>query len=445
MTTKIQKIRCSIYTRKSSDEGLNKEFNTLEAQREACEQYVLSQKAEGWLFSADHYDDGGFSGGSMKRPALQRLLSDIEAGKVDCVVVYKIDRLSRSLVDFTKMVDLFDKHGVTFVSITQSFNTTSSMGRLTLNILLSFAQFEREISQERIRDKFAASRQRGIWMGGHAILGYEIQNRALVVNEVEAEKIRIIFQRYAECGSVTRVLQFLDEEGIHNKTWTTNAGKLRQGKRFNKASLNRLLKNRVYIGEAVHRDQSYPGQHKAIIEMELWDRVQQTIHDNNRPNSTTPRGQMPFPLKGLVRCAHCHAAMTPTHTRKKGQVQYRYYSCSSARTEGSSDCPLPNVPAGDLERLVLEHVKKLINSPEIIARTISQVKKEDPDFSETEIVELLQSLTPIWDELFPLEQNRLLQLLVESVEMSEAGADLVLRVDGINALVHELSQTAEAV
>jgi site-specific DNA recombinase len=443
MTIKQQKIRCAIYTRKSTEEGLDKEFNTLQAQREACEQYVFSQKSEGWLLSADHYDDGGYSGGTTKRPALQRLLVDIESNKIDCVVVYKIDRLSRSLVDFTKMVDLFDQHNVTFVSITQSFNTTSSMGRLTLNILLSFAQFEREILQERIKDKFAASRKRGMWMGGHPPLGYDIQSRALIVNKSEAAHIRYIFQQYAECGSITQVLQDLADRGISNKTWTTDAGKLRQGKQFNKTSLNRVLRNRVYIGEAVHHDKSYPGQHKAIIEIELWDCVQETITLNNRPNSTIPRGQALAPLTGLVRCSHCESAMTPTHTRKKGQIQYRYYSCSRARKEVGSNCPLPNVPAGDLERLVLDQVKKLITSPEIIAKTISKVKEEDPGFSEAEIIELLQSLTPVWDELYPLEQNRLLKLLVESIDMTEQGADLVLRVDGLNTLMHELSEIEE--
>jgi site-specific DNA recombinase len=446
MTAEQQKIRCAIYTRKSTEEGLEKQFNTLEAQRESAEQYIFSQKSEGWLLLADRYDDGGFSGGTTKRPALQRLLADIESNKIDCVVVYKIDRLSRSLVDFTKMVDLFDQHGVTFVSITQSFNTTSSMGRLTLNILLSFAQFEREILQERIKDKFAASRQRGIWMGGHPPLGYDIQNRALVINEKEAKQVQFVFQRYADSGSITQVLKDMVEEGIGNKTWTTNAGKLRHGKPFNQSSLNRLLKNRVYIGEAVHRDQSYPGQHEALISSELWEQVQGTIEKNNRPNSTTPRGQAPFPLKGLVQCSHCNCTMTPTHTRKKGQIQYRYYSCSRSRKEGTTDyCPQPNVPAGDLERLVLDHVKKLITSPEIVAETISQVKKEDADFSESEIIELLQSLSPIWEELFPLEQNRLLNLLIDRIDMTEEGADLILRVDGIDALVHELADIEEVV
>ena len=319
------------------------------------------------------------------------------------------------------------------------------MGRLTLNILLSFAQFEREILQERIKDKFAASRQRGMWMGGHPPLGYDIQNRALIVNEQEVKQIQFIFQRYAECGSITQVIQDLKEKRIHNKTWTTDAGKLRQGKPFNKTSLNRILKNRVYIGEAVHRDRSFPGQHKAIIDLALWDRVQQNIANNNRPNSSVPRGQTPFPLRGLVRCKHCGTSMTPTHTKKNGQVQYRYYSCSGMRKGSSADCPIPNIPAGDLERMVLEHVKKLITSPEIVAETISQVKEADPDFSEAEIIELLKSLTPVWDELFPLEQNRLLKLLIERIDMTENGADLILRVDGINMMMHELSEAEEVV
>ncbi|ABK45417.1 Resolvase, N-terminal domain [Magnetococcus marinus MC-1] len=438
MTAKHQKIRCAIYTRKSTEEGLDKDFNTMENQRESCSSYITSQKAEGWIELADAYDDPGFSGGTMKRPALTRLLQDIENGKVDCVCVYKIDRLSRSLVDFTKMIDLFDKHGVTFISITQSFNTTTSMGRLTLNILLSFAQFEREIAAERIQDKFAASRRKGMWMGGHPILGYDIQNRALVINQQEADQVRFIFQRYSECGSPTITLKGMADKGITNKTWTNGSGKLRIGTPFNKSTLNRLLKNRVYIGEVVHKGNIYPGLHEAIISQELWDKVEQTIKLNNRPNSIIPKGQTPFPLRGLVHCKHCGMAMTPTQTKKNGQVQYRYYSCSGARKGVTENCPLPNVPAGDIERLVLAQVQNLVNSPEVLAKTIFLVKAQEPAIPEHEIIGLLASISPVWDELFPLEQNRLLKLLVKSIDLSEQGADLFLNVEGIHTLVHEL-------
>ena len=255
----VRKLRCAVYTRKSSEEGLDMEFNSLDAQRESCEAYVASQKAEGWLLVPDRYDDGGFSGGTLERPALQRLLADIEANRVDVVVVYKIDRLSRSLMDFAKLVEVFDRNSVTFVSVTQSFNTTTSMGRLTLNILLSFAQFEREVIGERIRDKFAASRKKGMWMGGWAPLGYDIKDRKLVVNEVEAKKVRMIFERFVKLGSATVLVRALRAEGITGK----------QGKLVDKGYVYKLLNNRVYIGQAVHKGTAYPGEHRAIVSQGL--------------------------------------------------------------------------------------------------------------------------------------------------------------------------------
>src|SRR4051812_32890560 len=238
-----RKLRCAVYTRKSSEEGLEQEFNSLHAQRESCEAYVASQRAEGWLLLGDKYDDGGFSGGTLERPALKRLLADIEAHRVDIVVVYKIDRLSRSLMDFARLVEVFDRNGVTFVSVTQSFNTTTSMGRLTLNILLSFAQFEREVIGERIRDKFAASRKKGMWMGGYVPMGYAVKDRKLVINEQDAATVRMIFERFARIGSTTRLAQELARDGVRT----------RAGKPIDKLFLHRLLRNRVYIGEAVHK------------------------------------------------------------------------------------------------------------------------------------------------------------------------------------------------
>jgi site-specific DNA recombinase len=260
----VLKRRCAVYTRKSSEEGLDQEFNSLNAQREACKAYIASQKQEGWVLVPDDYNDGGFSGGTLERPALKRLLTDIEAGRVDVIVVYKIDRLSRSLMDFAKLVEVFDRKGVTFVSITQSFNTTTSMGRLTLNVLLSFAQFEREVIGERIRDKVAASRRKGMWMGGWAPLGYDIENRKLIINDKEATKVRWIFSRFLKTGSTMIVARELAAEGFRNK----------YGQKLDKARVHKLLTNRVYLGEAVHKGQSYPGEHQPIVSKAIWDKVQ---------------------------------------------------------------------------------------------------------------------------------------------------------------------------
>ena len=296
----VRKLRCAVYTRKSSEEGLEQEFNSLDAQREACEAYIASQKPEGWLLVPDRYDDGGISGATLERPALQRLLADIEAQRVDVVVVYKIDRLSRALMDFSKLVEVFDRNSVTFVSVTQSFNTTTSMGRLTLNILLSFAQFEREVIGERIRDKFAASRKKGMWMGGFVPLGYDVKERKLVVNQAEAATVRMIFERFIKIGSATALVRALRAEGITGK----------QGKLVDKGYVYKLLNNRVYVGDAVHKGTAYPGEHQAIIDRALWDRVHGILRESPRKRAAHTRAQTPALLKGLI-FGPTGRAMTP--------------------------------------------------------------------------------------------------------------------------------------
>jgi site-specific DNA recombinase len=311
-----RKVRCAVYTRKSSEEGLELSFNSLDAQREACAAYVDSQRHEGWLALDDRYDDGGYSGGTLERPALQRLIRDVEAGRVDTVVCYKIDRLSRSLTDFAKLVDVFERNSVTFVSVTQSFCTTTSMGRLTLNILLSFAQFERELAGERIRDKFAASRAKGMWMGGSPPLGYDVRDRKLVVNPAEAELVRLIFRRFLDLGSALLLIRELNAQGYRTKSWTTQAGTFREGRPFDKGTLYKVLRNRTYLGEAVHKGKSYPGEHEPIIDRVTWDRVHEVLTSNAKRRGNEARARTPAPLRGLMRCTHCSSAMTPTHTRR---------------------------------------------------------------------------------------------------------------------------------
>ena len=335
-----RKLRCAVYTRKSSEEGLDMEFNSLDAQREACEAYVASQKAEGWIPVPDRFDDGGVSGGTLERPALKRLLSDIEAGKIDIVVVYKIDRLSRSLMDFARLVEVFDRKSVTFVSVTQSFNTTTSMGRLTLNILLSFAQFEREVIGERIRDKVAASRKRGIWMGGWTPLGYDVRDRKLLVNKAEADLVRSIFARFAKYGSGIRLVRELAQEGARNK----------YGKPIDKGYLYKLLNNRVYLGEAVHKGTAYPGEHEAIVSRELWEETRSVLRESPRKRAANNRVQSPALLKGLL-FGPTGMAMTPTHTRRNGKL-YRYYISTEALKTGANTCPVRRLPAGEIEQAV---------------------------------------------------------------------------------------------
>ena len=310
-TTK--KLRCAVYTRKSTDEGLEKEFNTLDAQRDACEAYITSQRAEGWVLVRDRYDDGGFSGGTLDRPALKRLLADIEQGLIDNIVVYKVDRLSRSLMDFAKLVETMEAHGVTFVSVTQSFSTTTSMGRLTLNMLLSFAQYEREIIGERIRDKFAASRARGMWMGGKVPLGYDVVARKLVVNEDEAPRVRRVFEIFAETGSGIETVACLRAEGATSKA----------GRPLDKGDVYKLLNNRTYVGEAAHKGQVYPGEHQGIVSRELWDRAHAVLQVSPRSRAAQNRQRAPALLRGLLYGADGRA-LSPTHTRKGGRL-YRYY------------------------------------------------------------------------------------------------------------------------
>ncbi|MBF0214283.1 MAG: recombinase family protein [Magnetococcales bacterium] len=438
-TNQKPKTLCAIYTRKSTDEGLEMEFNSLDAQREACMAYIASQKSEGWLPVADRYDDGGFSGGNLERPALKRLLADIADGKIKVIIVYKIDRLSRSLMDFSKLVETFDRHQVTFVSVTQAFNTTTSMGRLTLNILLSFAQFEREVSAERVRDKIAASKRKGMWMGGHPPLGYDIENRKLILNEAEAATVRHIFARFVELGSATNLARELEESGHHSKEWVSATGKAYIGRLFNKGSLYKLLNNRTYLGEVFYKGQSYPGEHPAIIDIAIWDKAQAIFAINGNERSSITRQQSPAALKGLVFCRQCHRAMTPTHTRKNGARIYRYYLCTGAAKNGHGTCTMPTIPAGDVEQMILDHLRSLIHAPEMMVRTWMAAKEESA-LPESEVLNTLRGLDSVWDQLFPAEQARLTQLLVARVEVGTDGIGINLRTEGISSLIRELRQ-----
>jgi site-specific DNA recombinase len=370
------KLRCAIYTRKSSEEGLEQDFNSLDAQREACEAYVASQKREGWLPIPEMYDDGGFSGATMERPAFQRLMSDIEAGQIDVVVVYKVDRLTRSLSDFAKIVDIFDKHSVSFVSVTQQFNTTSSMGRLTLNILLSFAQFEREVTGERIRDKIAASKKKGIWMGGLPSLGYDVKDRKLVVNDREAETVRSIFRRYTQLRSVQELKQALDAAGIVSKIRTAADGRKYGAQTLSRGALYLMLQNRIYCGEIVHKGKSYPGEHEAIVDQALWDEVQAILSENRVDRVTGRAGKEPSLLMGFLFDARGRR-MSPTHANKRG-TRYRYYISRSLQA-GSSKTEGQRIPAVALEALVVRRIRDWLSDPAAVLETLQHAA---PDAAE---------------------------------------------------------------
>jgi site-specific DNA recombinase len=354
-------LRCAIYTRVSTEHGLEQEFNSLDNQREASEAYVKSQAHEGWRCLPALYDDGGFSGGSMERPALQRLLADISKGRIDVVVVYKVDRLTRSLADFAKLVELFDAHAVSFVSVTQAFNTTTSMGRLTLNVLLSFAQFEREVTGERIRDKIAASKRKGIRMGGPVPLGYELDNKRLVINKQEAERVRYIFRRYLELGSLGKLLADLRQQRVYTKATKRKDGSWRGGIGFTKGPLVHLLKNRVYVGELVHKDKYFPGQHEAIVDRALFDDVQEAIKTNaqERRQDRINTGSL---LAGRIFDDRGNR-MTPTSAKKNG-ARYRYYvSCALFQGRKGEAGSVARVPAPEVEALVLQTLSDATADP----------------------------------------------------------------------------------
>ena len=433
MNTPVRKLRCAIYTRKSTEEGLDKEFNSLDAQREACESYIASQKAGGWVAISNRYDDGGFSGSSLERPALQQLIRDIEARRVDVVVVYKIDRLSRALMDFAKLVEIFDRNDVTFVSVTQSFNTTTSMGRLTLNILLSFAQFEREVIGERIRDKFRASRSRGMWMGGHPPLGYDVKDRKLVVNETEAAIVRTAFERFVRVGSATVLAQSLAAEGILTK----------RRRPVDRGYLYILLNNRTYIGDAVHKGTAYRGEHQPIVTRELWDKVHAILQESPRKRAAKTRGRnTPAPLRGLL-FGPDNRAFTPAYTRR-GDRLYRYYVSTGVIKRGPEACPIQRVPAGEVETAIIDQVRALVRTPEIIVRTWKEARRYDGSITEDDVRRALAKFDAIWNELFPAEQARLIQLLIERVDIRLDGLSIRLRTDGLVSLAADLQQTAAA-
>ncbi len=424
-----KRSRCAIYTRKSSEEGLDMQFNSLDAQREACEAYVASQRSEGWVTIRERYDDGGFSGGTLERPALKQLLADIEAGLIDVIVVYKIDRLSRSLMDFAKLVEVFDRNNVTFVSVTQSFNTTTSMGRLTLNILLSFAQFEREVIGERIRDKFAASRKRGMWMGGFVPMGYDVKDRKLVVNEGEAATVRMIFERFVALGSASSLARALQAERVHNK----------RGKRIDKGLLYKLLRNRVYLGESVHKGNSYPGEHEAIITHDLWDGVQAILKESPRERGAKNRVGSDALLKGIIFTAN-GTAMTPTFTRKGERLYHYYVSMDLLRNRDKPDSTGPaRLPAAMVEGAVVAEMRRLVATPDVTARVLEACRKGEDSIDERSIVEALRNFNGLWEMLFPAEQSRIVRLLVDRVTVSASGLAVDLRNNGISMLARELT------
>lgn len=400
--------RCAVYTRKSSEEGLDQAFNSLDAQREACEAFARSQRHEGWTLLPTLYDDGGISGGTMERPALQQLLADIRTGKVDLILVYKVDRLTRSLADFAKIVEVLDAHGASFVSVTQQFNTATSMGRLTLNMLLSFAQFEREVAGERIRDKIAASKRKGMWMGGNVPLGYQVDDRKLVVQPEEAERVRHIYRRYLALGTVQRLGQDLAHDGHLGKS----------GQPLTRGALFHLLQNRIYRGEIAHKAAVYPGAHDAIVAAELWDAVQAQLAGNRQGDTTGP-GRRPT-ANLLVGLLHDDSgeAMTATHAVKGGK-RYRYYVSRRLLTGTRHGHPSGlRIPAGDIERLVGDSLRRLLGDrPGLFAALRDAAALPQAADAQQRLLQQAEQMAQRWDDLERADLHRILAALLQRVEM----------------------------
>lgn len=462
-------IRCAIYTRKSTSEGFDQDFTSLDAQREAGENYIASQKNMGWMAMAEKYDDGGFSGATTDRPALTRLLADIRSAKIDCVVVYKVDRLSRSLLDFVQLLELFEKQKVAFVSVTQHFNTNDSMGRLTLNILLSFAQFEREIISERTRDKMAAARKKGKWIGGRPPIGYDRdkEKKALVVNEQEAEIVRAIFTAYLEEGAISGAVKRLNAQGIRNKTYCSDNGRITGGGPINKSSLQQTLRNVLYIGKVTYNGTVYPGLHKAILSNAMFEKVQAMldIHRDER-QATKHTTDIGILSRALV-CASCRTPMIYTYANKNGH-KYRYYVCSNAQKNGYANCPEPSIRAQAMDTAAIACLRRLVcpneKHPALFRKTrerlfieIEKLREklvaaqrqggfewrtiEDELMAKEDLCRLLLISCPEWDTTAALKKNKIVRQFVSRFEYD--GEKKVIKVHVNEATLNVIRKIIE--
>lgn len=414
-------VRCAIYTRKSSEEGLEQDFNSLDAQREACEAYIKSQMHEGWILIDKQYNDGGYSGGTMERPAFKELLKDIENDKIDIVVVYKVDRLTRSLMDFSKIIDVFDRHETSFVSITQQFNTTTSMGRLTLNILLSFAQFEREVTGERIRDKIAASKKKGMWMGGKVPLGYLKEDKKLVVHNEDAQKVQMLFDKYLELKSIPKLMQYLKENEIKTKT----------DKYFSKGQLYHLFSNRVYIGKITHKDKVYDGEHKAVICDETFENVQKLLYENKVDKTCGVKSSSNSLIAGLI-YDDLGNKMTPSHSNNHGR-RYRYY-ISRALKNNEETGSVSKIPAGEVEKFVIETTKEFLQDKEQIQKIVSQYKIS----KQNKLIYIAQNIQDY-------SEPKLIRAIINKIVISKNLIEITYNEASIKKVLNALANNQEIV
>ena len=492
--------RCAIYTRKSVDEGLEQEYNSLDAQRESAENYIKSQKGSGWVVLPEHYDDGGYSGGNMERPALKRLLADVEAGKIDIILIYKMDRLSRSLLDFMKLAEMLEKHNVSFVSVTQDINTSTSSGRMMLNILMTFAQYEREVIAERIRDKIAGAKRRGKYCGGPPLLGYDVnpETKKLEINRKEAVIVKEAFQLYAKLGSVLDVARILNAKGYRTKSWTSRKGRRHPGQEFVLDTIYRMLNNVIYVGKVQHNGNLYDGEQKAIIDQNLWDKVRFILNENAPVAPGMKKTAIASPFKGLMVCGYCGGAFGISFSTK-GDRRYMYYICIKDEDRTERQCRLGRVPAGEVDRLILRQMGRLFKTPALLVQTFNKVielenqrrdvlqlrhndlmKKqqllreqiaEGGDIAELrqqfaqisaevdevsdaikslgrkflprDLAETCGSMETIWEELFPVERYNLAHQLIDRITLYTDRMVMDIRHHGLKSLIKELKAGGE--
>lgn len=441
-TTPPKRLRCAVYTRVSTEEGLGQAYTSIDAQRDAGEAYITSRRSEGWVQVSDFYDDAGFSGGNLERPALQGLLADIRAGKIDIVVTYKIDRLTRSLFDFAELFKVMEEYGVTFVAVTQHFNTTDAMGRMVLHIMLTFAQFERELTAERIRDKFVASKRKGLWMHGVPPLGYDVKDRRLVVNEAEAELVRWVYRRFRDVRSLQKVAQDALECGYRNKDWTSLAGRHSAGKVLDKGAVHKILHNRTYLGHLKHLDSEFENTHTPVIDAQLWQQTRDVLAVNAHTRANQSRANVTFLLKGLLFDSE-GAALTPWHTTKRSGRLYRYYLSKELLDRGKqSDSPLPRLPADELESIVVAQFRRALQAPEMIQSIRFSASLLDDGLDEAQITVAMQHLNRIWDSLFPHEQQLIANRLIEKIIVAPERLEIRFHALGFRLLADDLHRKA---
>jgi site-specific DNA recombinase len=484
--------RCAVYTRKST-EAIEDGFNSLDAQRESAENYIKSQKNNGWQLLPEHYDDGGYSGGNTERPALKRLMADIEAGKIDILVLYKIDRLSRSILDFMNMAEFFEQHNVSFVSVTQDINTSTSSGRMMLNILMAFSEYERDLITERVLDKIAGAKRRGKFCGGVPILGYDVEDKRLMINNKEAKLIREIFTTYTKLGSGLEVARILNGKGCHTKSWTSKKGKFYPGRKFAPKDVYRILNNPLYIGMVQHNGNIYDGEQEAIIDKKLWDKVQYLLKENSKCPSGESKNSLVSPFKGLLVCGYCGGSFGITYTKKKNR-RYMYYICIKDNDRAEHECPLRRFAAGAIDKIILQQLSRIFKSPAMLMKTyreleklqkeqrakllkrFSELKTEQDEvckqlrdggdiailtprytelansldevkrelesigeiYSTDNLAETCGSIKDIWEELFPAERYKLAHQLIDKITLYTDHLVMDVKHHGLKSLIGEL-------